>query len=127
MDLILVVCGAGASSTFLASRMRSLADQRGLQITARAASNFDVESRLPEARVLLVGPHLASTFPELEAVAAAHSVRAALRSRCGNRPRLPSFRKQRRQKREDHYERRKRDPHADERAQLPKTRKPAEI
>ncbi|MCU1596644.1 MAG: cellobiose system component [Actinomycetota bacterium] len=78
MDLILVVCGAGASSTFLASRMRSLADQRGLQVTARAASNFDVESRLPGARVLLVGPHLASTFPELQAAAAAHSVRAAL-------------------------------------------------
>jgi PTS system cellobiose-specific IIB component len=78
MDLILVVCGAGASSTFLASRMRKLAANRGLEITARAASSLELESRLPEARVLLVGPHLASDFAELAAAAAQHSVAAAL-------------------------------------------------
>ena len=78
MDLILVVCGAGASSTFLASRMRVLAGERGLDLTARAASNLDIDSRLADARVLLVGPHLEAQFPELEAAAAAHSVPAAL-------------------------------------------------
>jgi PTS system cellobiose-specific IIB component len=78
MDMILVVCGAGASSTFLASRMRLLATERGLDLTARAASNLDIDSRLGDARVLLVGPHLASAFPELEATAATHSVPAAL-------------------------------------------------
>jgi PTS system cellobiose-specific IIB component len=78
MDMILVVCGAGASSTFLASRMRSIAGERGLDVTARAASNLDVDSRLGDAQVLLVGPHLAAAFPELEAAAIAHSVRAAL-------------------------------------------------
>jgi PTS system cellobiose-specific IIB component len=78
MDTILVVCGAGASSTFLASRIRALAKDRGLDLTARATSIFDVASQLPDARVLLVGPHLASTFAELEATAAEHSVPAAL-------------------------------------------------
>lgn len=79
MDTILVVCGAGASSTFLASRMRSLAKDRGLtDITARAASNLDIEARLPDARVLLVGPHLAADYPNLEAAAAAQDVAAAL-------------------------------------------------
>jgi PTS system cellobiose-specific IIB component len=78
MDMILVVCGAGASSTFLASRMRALATQRGLDITARAASNLDLSSRLSAARVLLVGPHLASSFDELRAEAAEHSVPAVL-------------------------------------------------
>ena len=78
MDMILVVCGAGASSTFLASRMRALATERGLDVTARAASNLDLSSRLPDARVLLVGPHLESTFAELRAEAAAHSVPAGL-------------------------------------------------
>jgi PTS system cellobiose-specific IIB component len=78
MDMILVVCGAGASSTFLASRMRALATQRGLDVTARAASNLDLASRLADARVLLVGPHLAASFPELQAEAAEHSVPAAL-------------------------------------------------
>ncbi|HEY4151684.1 MAG TPA: PTS sugar transporter subunit IIABC [Pseudolysinimonas sp.] len=78
MDLILVVCGAGASSTFLAARMRTLATERGLDVTARAASNLDVASRVGEAQVLLVGPHLAARFDELRAEAAEHSVPAAL-------------------------------------------------
>jgi PTS system cellobiose-specific IIB component len=78
MDMILVVCGAGASSTFLASRMRALAVERGLDVTARAASNLDLSSRLPDARVLLVGPHLATSFEELKAEAGEHSVPAGL-------------------------------------------------
>jgi len=78
MDLILVVCGAGASSTFLASRMRVLAAERGVNMTARAASNLDLASSLPDARVLLVGPHLESSFAELSAEAAARGVPAAL-------------------------------------------------
>jgi cellobiose PTS system EIIB component len=78
MDMILVVCGAGASSTFLASRMRALAVERGLDVTARAASNLDLGSRLADARVLLVGPHLEATFDQLSAEAARYSVPAAL-------------------------------------------------
>ncbi|MCU1552409.1 MAG: hypothetical protein JWR36_2969 [Glaciihabitans sp.] len=79
MKTILVVCGAGASSTFLASRMRSLAKERGLSdITARAASNLDIDSRLPEASVLLVGPHLAPDYPQLASSASTHDVAAAL-------------------------------------------------
>ena len=78
MNTILVVCGAGASSTFLASRMRTLATNRGLDVTARAASNLDLESRLPDVQVLLVGPHLEPEFGELEASAARHGVPAAL-------------------------------------------------
>ena len=78
MEMILVVCGAGASSTFLASRMRALATSRGLDVTARAASNLDLASRLSDARVLLVGPHLESSFSALQAEAAEHSVPAAL-------------------------------------------------
>ena len=78
MDMILVVCGAGASSTFLATRMRALATERGLNVTARAASNLDLTSRLADARVLLVGPHLESSFEEIRAEAADHSVPAAL-------------------------------------------------
>jgi PTS system cellobiose-specific IIB component len=78
MAMILVVCGAGASSTFLASRMRALAKERGLDVTARAASNLDLSSRLADASVLLVGPHLQPAFAELAAEAADHSVPAAL-------------------------------------------------
>ena len=78
MDLIIVVCGAGASSTFLASRMRSLATAQGLDVTARAVSVSDLAAQLDDATVLLVGPHLEAGFTELRAAAAEHLVPAGL-------------------------------------------------
>ena len=78
MTTILVVCGAGASSTFLASRMRAVAAGRGESVTIVAASDDDLDSRLPSTDVLLVGAHLAENFAELRDRAAAHGVPAGL-------------------------------------------------
>jgi PTS system cellobiose-specific IIB component len=78
MESILIVCGAGASSTFLASRMRSLASSRGLSIDVRAANEGEIPSRLVGVDVLLVGPHLAPSFDALAASASEHGVAAAL-------------------------------------------------
>ena len=78
MDTILIVCGAGASSTFLASRMRAIAATRGLPVRVEAISQYDLSSRLPGASALLVGPHLAPMFDSLVASAAVAHVPAAL-------------------------------------------------
>jgi PTS system cellobiose-specific IIB component len=78
MDTILIVCGAGASSTFLASRVRALAKARGLDLAATAASTLDLDSGLADAGVLLVGPHLQAEFAGLKARAAELQVPAAL-------------------------------------------------
>ena len=78
MTTILIVCGAGASSTFLASAMRTLAQSRGIQVTIHAAGDDEIESRLPFADILLVGAHLAGSFDVLRARAAEHDVAAAL-------------------------------------------------
>jgi PTS system cellobiose-specific IIB component len=78
MDTILIVCGAGASSTFLASRMRAIAATRGLPVRVEAISQYDLSSRLPGASALLVGPHLAPMFDSLVASAAVNHVPAAL-------------------------------------------------
>lgn len=78
MQSVLIVCGAGASSTFLASRMRSLAASRGLDLTVSAASESEVRTRLHTTSVLLVGPHLAPSFDALAAEAAAFEVPAGL-------------------------------------------------
>lgn len=78
MDTILVVCGAGASSTFLASRMRALADSRGLAVTVRAVSEQELPGRIAAAAAVLIGPHLAERFDALDALAAEHGLRAAL-------------------------------------------------
>jgi len=71
---IIVVCGAGASSTFVALRMRRAADARGLQVDARAAAQAGLPEALEGADVLLVGAHLGDHVEALRELAAAASV-----------------------------------------------------
>ena len=78
METVLIVCGAGASSTFLASRLRSLAKSRGIELSTQAASSSDLRPYLHTSTVLLVGPHLADFFETLAAEASEFGVPAAL-------------------------------------------------
>lgn len=55
---IIVVCGAGASSTFIAHRIRQAATARGLVVEAKATSESRLVAALDGADVLLVGAHL---------------------------------------------------------------------
>ena len=78
MDKVLIVCGAGASSTFLALRLRRVARDRGLDLVVEAGTLPDVDERLAATSILLVGPPLATAFDELSARARAAGVRIAL-------------------------------------------------
>ncbi len=78
MESIVIVCGAGASSTFLASRLRSLAANRGLDLDFVATSDSELRTRLHTASVVLVGPHLFGSFADIEAEAALFGVPTAL-------------------------------------------------
>ena len=78
MQSIVIVCGAGASSTFLASRMRAIAKSRGLDLEVVAASDSELRTWLHTTSVLLVGPHLGSSFESLESEAALFGVPAVL-------------------------------------------------
>lgn len=55
---ILVVCGAGASSTFVAQRVRHAAQAAGRDISAVAGTEQSLPIDLDAADVVLVGPHL---------------------------------------------------------------------
>lgn len=59
---ILVVCGAGASSTFVAQRLRSAAAAAGLDWDATAGSQEAAAT--DDADLVLVGPHLADRFDD---------------------------------------------------------------
>jgi PTS system cellobiose-specific IIB component len=78
VDKVLIVCGAGASSTFLALRLRGVARSRGLDLTVEAGTVSDLDERLPATDVLLVGPHLAEQFVDLQERADAAGTRSAL-------------------------------------------------
>ena len=78
MRTVLVVCGAGASSTFLALAMRARATQRGVDLRIEPVGEAQLPDRLRHADALLVGMHLAARFPELQAQAAGPGVPAVL-------------------------------------------------
>lgn len=75
---ILIVCGAGASSAFVAHRLRATGTARGLALTVVAGSESDLPASLDTVDVLLVGPHLAPRFERISAQAKKLGVGVAL-------------------------------------------------
>ncbi|OON39606.1 PTS sugar transporter subunit IIB [Izhakiella australiensis] len=63
---VLLICGSGASSGFLAANIRKEAEKRGLDCHVVARSEAELESYLQEIDFLMVGPHLKYLIPELE-------------------------------------------------------------
>ncbi|MGK9146296.1 PTS IIB subunit [Plantibacter flavus] len=69
---ILVMCGAGASSTFVAQRVRRAAADRGLTVTVEAGAEAQILSdpvALDGVDVLLIGAHLAAHETAIRAAA----------------------------------------------------------
>ncbi|MDF2045829.1 MULTISPECIES: PTS sugar transporter [Microbacterium] len=75
---ILVVCGAGASSTFVAQRVRRAAHERGLDYAASAGTLRSLPIDLDGCDVVLVGPHLAGDLDAIERDAATRGVKVVL-------------------------------------------------
>jgi PTS system cellobiose-specific IIB component len=75
---ILIVCGAGASSTFVAQRVRRAAQERGLPYAAVAGTAGSLEIDLDSADIVLVGPHLVTDQERISRSAAAHGVAMAV-------------------------------------------------
>jgi len=75
---ILVVCGAGASSTFVAQRVRHAAHDRGLPYSAFAGTEQSLPIDLDAADVVLVGPHLVHAMERIERDAAARGTTVVL-------------------------------------------------
>lgn len=63
---ILLVCGSGASSGFMAANMRKAAAKMGLEAEIVARSESEIENYIDEIDVLMVGPHLAYILDEVE-------------------------------------------------------------
>lgn len=75
---ILVVCGAGASSTFVAQRVRRAAHDQGLSYTAFAGTEQSLPIDLDAADVVLVGPHLGHALERIEREAASRGATVVL-------------------------------------------------
>jgi PTS system cellobiose-specific IIB component len=63
---VLLVCGSGASSGFMASNIRKAAAKRSIDIIVNARGESEIENYIDEIDALMVGPHLAYIMEELE-------------------------------------------------------------
>ena len=63
---ILLVCGSGASSGFMAANMRKAAAAKGLEIDIKARSESEIENYVDEIDALMVGPHLAYIMDDID-------------------------------------------------------------
>ncbi|MEX8033342.1 PTS sugar transporter subunit IIB [Microbacterium sp. 20-116] len=75
---ILVVCGAGASSTFVAQRVRRAAHEKGLDYSASAGTSQSLPIDLDAADIVLVGPHLALELEDIRLQATPRGVSVVL-------------------------------------------------
>ncbi len=63
---VLLVCGSGASSGFMAANMRKAASAKNLEIEIKARSESEIENYIDEIDTLMVGPHLAYILDDVE-------------------------------------------------------------
>lgn len=63
---VLLVCGSGASSGFMAANMRKAAKKAGLDYKIQARSEAELNDYANDIDVLMVGPHLKSEFGALQ-------------------------------------------------------------
>ena len=75
---VLLVCGSGASSGFMAANIRKAASARGLEITVTARSESEVLNYVEDIDCLMVGPHLATVIPSLEEDIEGYDIKIAI-------------------------------------------------
>ena len=63
---ILLVCGGGASSGFLAANVRRYAKKQGADMKVEARSESELSNYIDDIDALLVGPHLAYMEDEIK-------------------------------------------------------------
>ena len=75
---VLLVCGSGASSGFMATNINKAAKKKGVTCKVKARSQNEVDSYIDEIDCIMVGPHLKYAVPELEEKAKGKDVKVAI-------------------------------------------------
>lgn len=65
---VLLVCGSGASSGFMAANMRKAAKAKKLDMSIVARSESEIENYIEEIDALMVGPHLEYIIDEIDEI-----------------------------------------------------------
>lgn len=75
---IMLCCGAGFSSGFLAQKTRQVAKKKGVDIQIDARSESQVAQYLGDIDVLLLGPHYSSQLSTYERMTSNRDVKVAV-------------------------------------------------
>ena len=75
---IMLCCGAGMSSGFLAQKTRQAAKKQGIEVRVDARSESAVEQYAEDIDVLLIGPPCASSFKSLSEVCRENQISIAM-------------------------------------------------
>ncbi|MFV0498482.1 MAG: PTS sugar transporter subunit IIB [Bacilli bacterium] len=75
---ILLCCGAGMSSGFLANKARKAAKKSSVDVVIHARSQSEVIEYLPQISVLLLGPHLGAELANYQQAANGYDVKVAV-------------------------------------------------
>ena len=75
---VLLVCGTGASSGFMAANIRKAASARGFSITVNARSESSIEDYVDEIDCVLIGPHLANMKEDVEDICEGHDIKVGV-------------------------------------------------
>lgn len=75
MIRILLACGIGASTGFMAANMRKIAKQQGLDVSVHAVSKSQVMEYADKIDVLLLGPHFSSEVAKYQNQLKDHDVK----------------------------------------------------
>lgn len=63
---VLLVCGSGASSGFMAVNIRKAAKKRGIDMTVTARSEAEIPNYIDGVDTIMVGPHLKYLVDEIK-------------------------------------------------------------
>lgn len=75
---VLLVCGSGASSGFMAANMRKAAKKREIDISLTARSESEIENYIDEMDALMIGPHLAYLLDNIDDILQGRQVKSIL-------------------------------------------------
>ena len=75
MIRILLACGIGASTGFMAASMRKAAKAQKLDVTVHAVSKSQVMEYADKIDVLLLGPHFSAEVPEYQEMLKSYHVK----------------------------------------------------
>ncbi|SHE63904.1 PTS system, cellobiose-specific IIB component [Seinonella peptonophila] len=78
MKKVLLICGGGASSGFMAAGIRKAAKKQNVEIEVLARSEAELSELIEDVDILLIGPHLSYMEEEVKKEAENYHAKVAV-------------------------------------------------